>query len=140
LNNLENAANKDHWFSALDMTDFTVSSSQNIGVASPGSASFMLNPTTSSILTSDGHAGEDFTVTFKSPSHLVGFNTYLIDGGYATITVTGEDGKETVFRPAYDPKVSGFFGISSQSKIQSVRWQSPHGVVVKSGISDILKN
>ncbi|MFT4929410.1 MAG: hypothetical protein ACI8WB_005543 [Phenylobacterium sp.] len=140
LNNIANAPNQDQWsLGPIDLGDITADSPSPIGVASTSSTTFNVNPL-SSVLTSDGLQAEDFTVTLKTPVHSVGFTTYTVQEGLPTVTITTENGTQTVYRPWSAHIMPGFFGVHSADKVKSIRWQSPYGYGVKSGISDIIAN
>lgn len=81
-------------------------------------------PAGASVLTASGD--EDFTVamTFVGPITAVGFDTYLNYDGPVTIQVENNDGWTTTSF-SHDPETIGFFGVSSDSPITTIRWMSP---------------
>ncbi len=81
-------------------------------------------PAGASVLTATGD--EDFTIamSFVGPITAVGFDTYLNRDGAVTIQVENADGWTTTSL-SHDPETIGFFGVSSDSPISTIRWSSP---------------
>jgi hypothetical protein len=143
IDDIENATNKDQWFSQIDSTALSCVSNNNVGIASVDSTDFAISPTTASIITSNGD--QDFTINFNFPPNRISFNTHLNQYGPAIVTVTtlndsgdaNQEADESQFTINHGADVVGFFGLNSVQKIQSVRWHSANGSLVKTGISNL---
>lgn len=98
----------------------------NFGVAIPDKT----------VLTATGD--EDFTLAmaFATPVTAVGFDTYLNRFGPVTIQVHNGDGwTSTVF--SHDYTIVGFFGVTSPSPIDMIRWTAVGGAVQNTGIDNV---
>ena len=109
----------------------------NVWVASPGYTNFGVIPTTSSILTANGD--EDFTIemTISTPATAVGFDTYLNQYGPATIQVVDTGGSSDTYILSHDYTTIGFFGVTSNTPIDVIRWTTVGGGVVNTGIDNV---
>jgi hypothetical protein len=111
----------------------------NLGVSSPGYVNYGagLNPTTSSILTSNGD--EWFRLTFASPTYAVGFDTY--GNGLGPMVTSFYNGATLLGSISYNGAAAlGFAGFlsSGSTQITSVEFQSTLGGQLNTGIDNVL--
>lgn len=107
----------------------------NVWVSSPGYTNYGVPVTASSILTANGD--EDFTVDFGTLGNAVGFDTYLNTFGPATIQVFGGSGFLGSFTLTHDPTQIGFWGVTADEDIASIRWTTVGGGIINTGIDNI---
>ena len=100
------------------------SPSGNVWVTSHPYTNFSVAVPDATVLTANGD--EDFTVamSFAGPFTAIGFDTYLNTAGPVTIQIENGDGWTTTTL-SHDPTIIGFFGVSSDSPITTIRWASP---------------
>jgi hypothetical protein len=93
-------------------------------------------PAGASVLTATGN--EDFMVgmTFVSPVTAVGFDTYLNGLGPVTIQIHNNDGW-TSTNPSHPSNVIGFFGVTSTTPIDTIRWTAIGGQTINTGIDNV---
>ncbi len=84
-----------------------------------------------------GH-DENYTVEFGTPSHAVGFDTYINSFGPATVQVFGVNGLLDTFLHDYDETTVGFLGIVADELITSIQWTTVNGRIQNTGIDNIL--
>lgn len=95
-----------------------------------------LVPAGASVLTTTGN--EDFTMSIPLDLAVtaVGFDTYLNTYGPVTVQVHNGEGWTTT-TVNHDPAVIGFFGVTSSSFIDSIRWTAVHGEIQNTGIDNV---
>ncbi len=110
--------------------------SGNMWVTSEPYDNFGVDAPDATVLTANGD--EDFTIgmTFVGPITAVGFNTYLNSSGAATIQIENDDGW-TAIAFNHDPTTVGFFGVTSNSPITTIRWTTVGGAIVNTGIDNV---
>jgi hypothetical protein len=110
--------------------------SSNVWVTSYPYTNFGVPVPDATVLTATG--AEDFTVamTLVGPITAVGFDTYLNRYGPATIQVENSDGWTTTSL-SHDYTTVGFFGVTSDSPITTIRWTTTGGEVVNTGIDNV---
>jgi hypothetical protein len=97
---------------------------------------FVPVPAGASVLTATGN--EDFAVnmTFVAPVTAVGFDTYLNRNGPVTVQVHNGDGWTTTI-VNHDPAIIGFFGVTSTTLIDRIRWTAVGGQIENTGIDNV---
>ena len=137
ITDIGDSPNKDQFFPEVNSPALRCVSPSNVGVASAGATDFAAGTTSVDVITSDGNQGEDFTIELNYPANKVSFKTYLNNAGPATVTITTEDNVSVTYTVNHPANEVGFFGLDSDKKIKSIRWQAPFEAGVRTGISDL---
>ena len=124
-------------FSSQGVTYAPFAAGGNVWVTGHAYTNFSVPvPAGASVLTATGN--EDFTVgmTFVAPVTAVGFDTYLNSYGPVTVQVHNSDGW-TSTSVNHNPAMIGFFGVTSSTTIDTIRWTAVGGQTVNTGIDNV---
>jgi hypothetical protein len=123
-------------FTSQGVTYATAVAGGNVWVTGHPYTNFGVSVPDATVLTANRN--EDFTlgITFDAAVTAVGFDTYLNQYGPVTIQIHNSEGwTSTILSHAYTEV--GFFGVTSNSSIDRIRWTAIGGQTVNTGIDNV---